>query len=1277
MGTGVPCLFDGAPYTADRSVPDSREPGFRRSGARDPARLRSSRSLEHAARLKVPGEASDMSAETRSDPTAPRRTPGGGEEPATASGSRKSKRRRPLGRGDTPFDRFLREHREAGTLRRLTGLRGASNRVAASHLIRAWRDRPVLYVTPHSRASDTAILALRGLLGERPEASRIHSFPRHDTLPFDRFSPQPFLVSQRMQVLHRLIERPSSDTTRRPGTAPDPDPIIVAPRSALALRVPSRQDLRKATERISVGESVDRDALVTRLVGRGYQRMALVEEPGEVAVRGDVIDVFPPQLDRPVRIELWGDEVDSIRRFDPASQRSETKSSTVLLPPPRELLFDREDIIERSEEIRSLGLEQGVPATEIDALIDSLLRGSIPPGAESLAPLIQPERETVFDYLPADTLVLLEEPEEGASRLEQIVAEVGDHLEAAKGARLTVPVEGLMLSADQVEAALDDRQPIRIERIDIEVAADEIGRHRIQTGTHDDLRRELATSRSQEHALSPLADRCREWLGEGWRVVLACHSLSNAVRLRTLLADYGLDGPIATDPRPVWHWSMPGRLEFRVVDLTEGFVWPGQSLAIVTDEEALGIRERRRTRTGWREGQKLDGIAQLAPGDFLVHADHGIGIYRGLVELNAGGTSSELLAIEYLGSDKLFLPVDRLSRVQRYGAADGVKPRIDKLGGETWQKTRRRVKASLRNMAGELLALHAARELAPGHAFSPRDEAMIEFEAGFPYEETPDQMAAIDEVFADMQRPKPMDRLVCGDVGYGKTEVAIRAALRAALDGKQVAILTPTTVLCQQHFENFQKRFENQPVRVDMLSRFCTPKQSRETLEGLATGAVDIVIATHRILHKKVQWKDLGLLIVDEEQRFGVAHKERIKKLKKTVDVLTLTATPIPRTLQMAFTGIRDLSVIETPPVDRLAIRTQVCRFDEGLIREAILREIGRGGQVFFLHNRVRTIDAMREMLARVVPEVRVMVAHGQMKERELEDRIHAFLREEADVLLCTTIIESGVDMPNVNTILVNRADAMGLAQLYQLRGRVGRSARRAYAYLLVPTQIGALSGDARKRLEAIQDLSELGAGFRLANLDLEIRGAGDLLGSEQSGNLRSVGYETYMEMLEETIEELRGQVHEEWIDPEIKLPVVGRLPETYVPDVSQRLVLYKRLSSAHDENEVALIRDELLDRFGRLPAEAANLIEVILLKIAARRLGIVRIEMLRGEFVLQVAPKSQIDPERLVRLLSHARGGLRVTPEQRLIAKAPGPEGGAEALFDAARTLLRKLSGK
>jgi transcription-repair coupling factor (superfamily II helicase) len=1207
----------------------------------------------------------------------------GGEEGSGAEG----RGRRSPRRGDTPFDRTLREARESGPLRRVTGLRGAAGRVAASHLIRAHGDRPVLYVTPDSRAADAAAEALTGLLGERADESRIRRLPRHDTLPFDRFSPQPFVVAQRMEVLHRLDRQGESkrgagrsDEALRPAEAGESDeraPIVVAPASALSLRVPSRELLRAATVRIAIGEGVDRDALVGRLVAIGYQRMALVEEAGEVAVRGDIVDVFPPHLDKPLRVELWGDQVDSIRSFDPASQRSQAKRALALLPPPRELLFDRDDIVARSAAIRARAAEESIPAASVDALIDSLLRGAIPPGAESLAPLIQSELETIFDYLPGDTLVLVEEPELAAGRLEKLFEETLTNHAAAQGERITVPVESLLLFPHEVTESLAARQAVRLERLELVESAAETGRHHARTETLEELRRALVATRSHDRALAPLAERCQIWLAERWRVVVACSSLSSAERLKHLLADYRLEAQVATDPRPVWHWSLPGRLELRVVDVGgEGFVWADQALVVVCDEEIFGTRARRRSRAGWRDGQKLDGIAQLAPGDFLVHVDHGIGIYRGLKELAAGGTKSELLAIEYLGGDKLFLPVDRLASIQRYGASDGVQPRIDKLGGETWQKTKGKVKASLRDMAGELLSLHAARELAPGFGFSGRDAALEEFEAAFAYEETPDQMAAIDDVLGDMQEPKPMDRLVCGDVGYGKTEVAIRAAFRAAQDGKQVVVLTPTTVLCQQHFENFQKRFAPYPNRVDQLSRFCSPKDSKATLEGLATGQVDVVVATHRILQKNVAFKDLGLLVVDEEQRFGVAHKERIKKLKKTVDVLTLTATPIPRTLQMAFTGIRDLSVIETPPVDRLAIRTQVCRFDEGLIREAILREMRRGGQVFFLHNRVRSIEAMQETLSRAVPEARIMVAHGQMKEHQLEDRIHAFLRQEADVLLCTTIIESGIDMPNVNTILVHRADALGLAQLYQLRGRVGRSPRRAYAYLLVPTQVGSLSADAQKRLEAIQDLSELGAGFRLANLDLEIRGAGDLLGAEQSGNLRSVGYETYMEMLEQTIDELRGQAHEDWIDPEIKLPVVGRLPEDYVADVSQRLVLYKRLSSARDENEVAQIRDELMDRYGRLPTEAENLVEVIRLKIAARRLGIVRVEVSRGELVLQVAPKSQIDPDRLVRLLTQARSGIRVTPEQRLVTRAPGPEGGPPALFAAVKSLLKKLSG-
>jgi transcription-repair coupling factor (superfamily II helicase) len=707
------------------------------------------------------------------------------------------------------------------------------------------------------------------------------------------------------------------------------------------------------------------------------------------------------------------------------------------------------------------------------------------------------------------------------------------------------------------------------------------------------------------------------------------------------------------------------------MDLSAGFVLRDEGLVAVTEEELFGPREPRRRATSFREAAALDALGEIAPGDLLVHAEHGIGIYRGLVILEVGRIREEMLRLEYADGDRLFVPAHRLNLVQRYVGGDGPQPELDKLGGVTWERTKSGVRRRVRDMAKELLAVHAARELQPGHSFPPRDRALEEFEAAFPYEETPDQLAAVEDVLADLARPRPMDRLVCGDVGYGKTEVAARAVHQVVMAGKQAAVLVPTTVLCQQHLETFRRRFEGLAVTIESLSRFSTPKQARAVRDGLASGRVDLVIGTHALLQKDLVFKDLGLLVVDEEHRFGVAHKERIKKLKETVDVVTLTATPIPRTLQMAFAGLRDLSVIQTPPPDRIAVRTQVCRFDEGLIREAILREVRRGGQVYFVHNRVRTIGAVAELLQKSVPEVRVVVAHGQMGERELEDKMIAFVRGDFDVLLCTTIIESGLDLPRVNTILIDRADALGLAQLYQLRGRVGRSRHRAYAYLLIPDQ--SLTADATRRLEAIQDLSALGSGFRLASMDLEIRGAGNLLGAEQHGNLAAVGFDTYLELLEQAIDALRGETPAPEVDPEIRLPIPARLPEEYVADVRQRLVLYKRLAGAPDAESVDRLRDELLDRFGPLPSEALNLLGVIRLKVAARALGIASIALDGGDLVLAASSASRVDPARLVALV-RSRGEVQVLPDHRV--RAPAPDRSVEGLLARAHWLIGELAG-
>ncbi len=1171
--------------------------------------------------------------------------------------------------------RAVREKRSV----RLTGLRGAAMAAAGAELVRAAGDRPVLFVTSGSKRGDEFLADLRTALGEAgPDSpggspSRTRTFPRHDIPPYDRFSPQPFLLARRMEVLYRWIASP-------PAAREEPGPVVVAPAAALALRVPGRDRIRARTVHLEVGQRIDRDRLVETLVSAGYSRMPLVEERGEIAVRGGILDVFPPHLERPVRVELLGDEVESIREFDPASQRSQQRLVHAVAPPPRELLVGREEVVARRELLRERARALDVPDRHLDELVDGLLRGHVPPGGEALAPLLLPELESVFDFLPEDTCVVVVEPAAVFDRLARYAEEVREGWRALEGTgRLAAPPEELFLDPESISSALRAREPVWLERQDIVDATEEAARVPVPCSDVEPLRAELARARAGERALSPLAERVHAWCQDGLRVVLATSRLSAADRLKHLLADYGLEARIARQPQPLWRWSAPGRLEIRVGDLSSGFVLPREGLAVVTEEEITGPRPRQRTARAFREGVAIEALAQLAPGDPLVHAEHGIGIYRGLVELDLSFGRGEFLRLEYEGGDRLFVPVTRLNLVHRYAGADGGTPRLDRLGGSTWERARRNVRKALRDMARELIAIHAARELAPGHAFSPRDRMMEEFEATFPFEETPDQLAAIEETLADLARPRPMDRLVCGDVGFGKTEVAVRAAFRVAMDGKQVAVLVPTTILCQQHEKTFRERFSGYPIRVESLSRFRTPREARKVLEGLASGEVDVVIGTHRLLQPRVRFRDLGLLVVDEEQRFGVAHKERIKQMRKTVDVLTLTATPIPRTLELAFSGLRDLSVIETPPRDRLAIRSQVCRESEPLIREAILRELRRGGQVFYVYNRVRGIERMAAELARIVPEARVLVAHGQMRERELEDRMLAFLRGEADVLLCTTIIENGLDVPRANTILIHRADTFGLAQLYQLRGRVGRSGHRAYAYLLVPPE-SSLGPQARKRLEAIQDLSELGAGFRLAHMDLEIRGAGNLLGAEQSGHLEAVGYDTYMELFQETLAEMRGEMIEREVDPEIRLPVEARLPDDYVADTSQRLVLYKRLASAPDEAELERLRGEILDRFGPLPPPAGNLLRVIALKIAARRLGIAAVDVGRGELVLSAGRPTRIDPERLVRLMTQAGTGIRVSPEHKIYAPLP-PEAGdpargadPERLFEVAHRVLDLL---
>jgi transcription-repair coupling factor (superfamily II helicase) len=773
--------------------------------------------------------------------------------------------------------------------------------------------------------------------------------------------------------------------------------------------------------------------------------------------------------------------------------------------------------------------------------------------------------------------------------------------------------------------------------------------------------------------LKPLVERLTGWLSEGLKVFIPCHQRGQAQRLLGLLEPYHLPVGLSERSFSAESFRREQTIALLLGEISRGFRLPSAGVVVVAEEELFGKRTRRRGMSEMKKKQVLTSLAELKIGDHMVHLDFGVGLYRGLQHLELSGVAGDFLLLEYAGGDKLYLPVDRMALVQRYVGAEGLEPRVDRLGSASWDKAKAKAREAVEEMAAELLEIYAARQVQKGHAFSPPDDLYREFEASFAWDETPDQLSAIDDVLQDMTSERPMDRLICGDVGYGKTEVAIRGAFKAVMDGRQVAVLVPTTILAQQHLESFRERFKEYPVTVEMLSRFRTPKEQKAILADVASGRVDVIIGTHRLLQKDVAFKELGLLIVDEEQRFGVAHKERLKKFRATVDLMTLTATPIPRTLYMSMMGIRDLSIIDTPPVDRLTIKTHVARFNEELIREAVMRELRRGGQVFFVHNRVQSIGAMAEHLGRIVPEAKIAVAHGQMAEGELEKVMLGFMHGETNLLLCTTIIESGLDIPSANTLIVNRADAFGLAQLYQLRGRVGRSKVRAFAYFLIPAE-GAIPTDSRERLKILQDISELGAGFRIATHDLEIRGAGDILGAKQSGQIAAVGFELFTELLEETIQRLKGEARVEQVEPEIKLRVPAFIPEDYVKDANQRLVLYKKLTQVHGEDEVSDIQAELVDRYGTPPLAVEYLLELMKLRLLLKKFLVKEAEFDGKRLILAFHEQTPVSPDLIIGLIRNQPKKYQFTPDFRLVAEL------GDTTFDGvlreSRNLLKKLGG-
>ena len=1108
-----------------------------------------------------------------------------------------------------------------------TSLAGSSKAYLLSH----WREKvrgPLLVIVPHLRNAEALFEDLRFFMNESEVPSFL--FPQWETLPYDEIPPHPEIVRERVRVLFSLLNGEEG--------------VIVSSVKALMQKVLAPVDLKESVFSLSVGEEVDRDRLINFLHEGGYTSARIVEERGDFSVRGAIIDLYTPFYEEPLRLEFDGDRLESIRRFETETQRS---------------------------------LPQGMMENAI------LLPARDIPRDSSVQPL-----KTLLDYLKGNEIIFIEEGEEAEKEARAFSRLVEEHYEKALLKKRSVPPpETTYLSDEEASLCLERFQTVYLQGGPLAPSSCQQV-FSFEMETNENLQREMKAVLSVKtglHETSPfsiLLKNLPHWQEKGMGVFIVSHTLGQAERLRDLLSQYGMEPRLEKAKRfKVALDQFVEGLVLLVGSLSSGFRNPREGWVILTEEEIFGERRRLpegkvRTSipsTSWqRRGPTLSAYSELREDDFIVHIDYGIGRYRGLRHLKIWGVSNDYLLLEYQDGDKLYLPVDRLNLIQRYIGGDGKSPRLDKLGSHSWQRAKKRAKAAVSEMVKELLELYAARKVFEGFKFPPLDQFYKEFEATFEYEETPDQMQAIDEVMKDMDNPKPMDRLICGDVGYGKTEVAIRAAYRAVMSGKQVAILVPTTVLAQQHHQTFSERFKIYPVVIEVLSRFKSPREQKEILQRLKEGKVDIVIGTHRLFQKDVSFRDLGLVVIDEEHRFGVSHKEKLKQMRKLVDVITLTATPIPRTLQMAVSGIRDLSLIQTPPENRLSIRTFVIRYDDEVIRKAIQREFEREGQVFFVHHRVQNIHTLANHLKRLIPEASLAIAHGQMREKELEKVMLQFVRKEVNLLVCTSIIESGLDIPTANTILINHAERFGLADLYQIRGRVGRGSHQAYAYLIIPGDL-TLSRDAMRRLRAIQELSELGSGFKLAIQDLEIRGAGNLLGPSQSGHIAAVGFELYTQLMEKAVRELKGEEVIEEITPEIHFHLPAFIPEVYVEDPGERLSLYRRLSLSRSDGELEMIREELIDRFGRIPKEVDHLLEVIKVKILLTRLSIKKFEETPSQFVLTFDESTRVSPQRVVDFVYQGEGKYRFTPDSKLVIE--GWPDARQDPFGAAKKLLQALA--
>ena len=1148
-----------------------------------------------------------------------------------------------LMRAHPQFQAMLTEAKKEHAVIAASGLSGAQKAHLAAALA-AQTDRPLLYLCESERAAGAVMEDLSALLG-----GGVSLFPAREITFYQEVAARREVACRRIETLARLV----TGQIR----------VVVCPADALLHRLMPRSTFNAHTIRLRPGDVMPPDDLVARLLAGGYTREYMVEGRGQFSVRGGIVDVYPVDALSAVRIEFFDEEIDSIRAFDVMSQRSQHNMQEAVIPPASEAPAPQEGAQEAARAIREallrmrrtmgkaddvpqegslsdLPLEEGeiaIPAfsrenrtmerfvENVTNALEQMERGVSNRALEKFIHMLYPATDTLLDYMNRP-IVVLDEPDALFARMDSRLGEFDQAISAALERGEAMPEQkGLILTREESQRAMDAQTLLAMTSILRPMGQlrptllEQMGG--VATGSYGGRTKDMC-------------DDVRRWMDGGWRVIVLSGGAARGERMRQSFEDEGIAARFDELGE-----AMPGAGQCRIYPLTlsGGFQYPEIKLAVLVEGDVYGQKNAKAARRKRAEGSKIASFTDLNVGDYVVHETHGIGIYQGTKRLTSEGASRDYLLIQYAGSDKVYVPVDFLDRVQKYiGGGEGAAPKLSHLGGKDWDKQKSKVRESLKALAFDLVQLYAQRQKNKGHAFGADTLWQQEFEENFPYEETPDQLQATEEIKRDMERDMPMDRLLCGDVGYGKTEVALRAAFKAVMDGKQVAILAPTTILAQQHYNTLMRRFEGFPVHADVLSRFRTAKEQKETLQRLQSGDIDIVVGTHRLLAKDVKFKDLGLLIVDEEQRFGVGHKETIKNMKKTVDVLTMSATPIPRTLHMSMVGIRDMSLLETPPQARYPVQTYVMEYQDSVIRDAILRELGRGGQVFFLYNRVGSIDQCYKRLTQLVPEARIAIAHGQMKENVLEDVMLDFSQQKFDVLLCTTIIESGLDIPMANTLIVYDADHFGLSQLYQTRGRVGRSNRLAYAYFTVRAG-KVLSETAQKRLDAIREFTEFGSGFRIAMRDLELRGAGNLLGPQQSGHLANIGYDLYCKLLEEAVLEAQGEAPKpnRELETRMDVHVNAYLPAEYVTGDRQRLEVYKRIASIASAQQRDEIEDELIDRFGDEPQCVANLVAVAYLKAMCTRLGIDRVSQRDGEMTMRFAGGAQVDGERLFKAMN------------------------------------------